>query len=76
MISDQKVEAADLIEAYVKKIPASRVYDLAIETSTTFASKLSKRLDICVGLKREDMQEIFSFKVRGAHNKLSYLSSQ
>ena len=76
MISDQKIEAADLIEAYVKKILASRVYDLAIETPTTFAPKLSNRLGIRVSLKREDMQEIFSFKVRGAYNKLSYLSSQ
>ena len=59
-----------MIEAYVKKILASRVYDLAIETPTTFAPKLSKRLGIRVSLKREDMQEIFSFKVRGAYNKL------
>ena len=76
MISDQKIEAADLIEAYVKKILASRVYDLAVETPTTFAPKLSKKLGVRVSLKREDMQEIFSFKVRGAYNKLSLLSYQ
>ena len=65
-----------MLEAYVKKILASRVYDLAVETPTTFAPKLSKKLGIRVSLKREDMQEIFSFKVRGAYNKLSLLSSQ
>ena len=65
-----------MLEAYVKKILASRVYDLAIETPTTFAPKLSRKLGIRVSLKREDMQEIFSFKVRGAYNKLSLLSSQ
>ena len=42
MISGQKIEAADSIEAYVKKILASRVYDLVIETPTTFAPKLGK----------------------------------
>ena len=57
-----------MLEAYVKKILASRVYDLAVETPTTFAPKLSKKLGIPVSLKREDMQEIFSFKVRGAYN--------
>ena len=65
-----------MLEAYVKKILASRVYDLAVETPTTFAPKLSKKLGIRVSLKREDMQEIFSFKVRGAYNKLSLLSCQ
>lgn len=61
---------------YVKKILKSKVYDVAVETPLEFATNLSQRLDNQVFLKREDMQSIFSFKIRGAYNKMASLSAQ
>jgi len=61
------------VEKYVKKILASRVYDVAIETPLQRAQKLSRRLDNEVMLKREDMQPVFSFKIRGAYNKMAQI---
>ena len=63
-----------MLEKYVKKILASRVYDLAVETPLQRANSISSRLGHEVWLKREDMQPTFSFKVRGAYNKLAQLS--
>jgi threonine dehydratase len=62
------------VEKYVKKILASRVYDVAVETPLQPARNLSRRLGSQVLLKREDMQPVFSFKVRGAYNKIANLS--
>jgi threonine dehydratase len=61
------------VEKYVKKILSSRVYDVAIETPLQRARNLSRRLDNEVMLKREDMQPVFSFKLRGAYNKMAEL---
>ncbi len=61
------------MEKYVKKILTSRVYDVAIETPLQRAKNLSRRLDSQVMLKREDMQPVFSFKIRGAYNKIAML---
>ena len=61
------------MEKYVKKILSSRVYDVAIETPLQRARNLSRRLDNEVMLKREDMQPVFSFKLRGAYNKMAEL---
>ncbi|MEM8766437.1 MAG: threonine ammonia-lyase, biosynthetic [Pseudomonadota bacterium] len=62
------------MEKYVKKILASRVYDVAVETPLMPARLLSKRLDNTVQLKREDLQPVFSFKIRGAYNRIAELS--
>ncbi|MFQ5936804.1 MAG: threonine ammonia-lyase, biosynthetic [Acidiferrobacterales bacterium] len=58
---------------YVKKILTARVYDVAEETPLEFAPMLSRRLGNRVWLKREDEQPIFSFKCRGAYNKMAGL---
>ena len=65
-----------MLEQYVKKILTSRVYDVAEETPLQPARRLSDRLDNQVLLKREDLQPVFSFKIRGAYNKLAQLSRE
>jgi threonine dehydratase len=54
----------------------SRVYDVARETPLDAAPRLSKRLSNEVLFKREDLQPVFSFKIRGAYNKIAHLSEQ
>ena len=54
---------------YVKKILDARIYDLVVETPIDPAPLLSQRLNNQVLLKREDLQPVFSFKLRGAYNK-------
>src|SRR5688572_13972397 len=54
----------------------SRVYDVARETPLDAAPRLSQRLDNEVLLKREDLQPVFSFKRRGAYNKIAHLSDR
>ncbi len=63
-----------MLEKYVKKILASRVYDVAVETPLQPARILSRRLENRVLLKREDMQPVFSFKIRGSYNKMVQLT--
>ena len=58
---------------YLKKILAAKVYDVARETELDFAPQLSQRLGNRVLLKREDNQSVFSFKLRGAYNKMAHL---
>ncbi len=58
---------------YLQRILTARVYDVAIETPLERATKLSARLGNDVWLKREDTQPVFSFKLRGAYNKMSRL---
>lgn len=65
-----------MIEQIVKKILTSRVYDIAIETPLQNAPNLSARLNHQVALKREDLQPVFSFKIRGAYNKMALLSEK
>lgn len=57
-----------------KKILTTRVYEAAIETSLDEATALSAKLDNQILLKREDQQPVFSFKLRGAYNRLAHLS--
>ncbi|WP_119156817.1 threonine ammonia-lyase, biosynthetic [Caldimonas tepidiphila] len=59
---------------YLKKILTARVYDVAIETELEPARTLSERIGNRVLLKREDNQPVFSFKLRGAYNKMAHLS--
>jgi len=58
---------------YLEQILTARVYDVAIESPLDAAPLLSCRLDNRVLLKREDLQPVFSFKLRGAYNKMSSL---
>ncbi len=62
-----------MLHAYIERILKARVYDIAIESPLTLAKVLSRRLDNRVLLKREDLQPVFSFKLRGAYNKLRHL---
>jgi threonine dehydratase len=59
---------------YIERILKARVYDVASETPLDHAARLSNRLDNRVMLKREDLQPVFSFKLRGAYNKIAHLS--
>jgi len=59
---------------YLQKILTAKVYDVAIETPLDLAPILSRRLGNRVLLKREDQQPVFSFKLRGAYNKMAHLS--
>jgi len=59
---------------YLKKILTARVYDVASETPLELAPALSQRLGNQIYFKREDMQSVFSFKIRGAYNKMAKLS--
>lgn len=61
-------------DALIKKIENSRVYDVAIESPLDYAKVVSARLDNHIYLKREDQQSVFSFKLRGAYNKIAHLS--
>jgi len=63
-----------MLDNYLKKILNSRVYDVAIESPLDYARTLSTRLDNHIWLKREDLQPVFSFKLRGAYNKIAGLS--
>lgn len=58
---------------YLKKILTARVYDVALETELEPARNLSARLRNPVYLKREDNQPVFSFKLRGAYNKMAHI---
>lgn len=68
-MSDSRVDDVD----YLRRILNARVYDVAIETPLEPATDLSRRLGNTVLLKREDLQEVFSFKLRGAYNKMANL---
>ena len=61
---------------YLEKVLNAQVYDVAIETPLELASNLSGRVGNKIILKREDMQPVFSFKLRGAYNKIASLSSE
>ncbi len=59
---------------YLQKILTAKVYDVAVETPLELAPTLSHRLGNRILLKREDQQSVFSFKLRGAYNKMAQLS--
>jgi threonine dehydratase len=59
---------------YLDRIESARVYDVAIVTPLDEAPGLSARIDNRVLMKREDLQPVFSFKIRGAYNKISSLT--
>jgi threonine dehydratase len=59
---------------YLEKVLTARVYDVAVETPLEAQPNLSRRIGNNVLLKREDMQPVFSFKLRGAYNKMAHLT--
>src|SRR6185503_7607210 len=63
-----------MTDNYIERILKARVYDVAIETPLDHAPRLSQRLGNRVMFKREDLQPVFSFKLRGAYNKIAQLS--
>ena len=62
------------MNGYLKRILNARVYDVAVESSLEPAPNLSARIGNTLLLKREDMQPVFSFKLRGAYNKMAQLT--
>ncbi len=64
------------IDNYIKKILQARVYDVAKKTPLEYATHLSQRFNNSIWIKREDMQSVFSFKLRGAYNKMAYLAPE
>jgi threonine dehydratase len=63
-----------MYDDYLQRVLKARVYDVAIESPLDEAPRLSRRLGRQVLLKREDLQPVFSFKLRGAYNKIAQLS--
>ena len=61
---------------YLKRILTSKVYDVATETPLEPAKLLSARIQNTILLKREDTQSVFSFKIRGAYNKMANMSAE
>lgn len=65
-----------MLEQTVKKILNAKVYEAAIETPLEKASFLSRRMKNIILIKREDLQPVFSFKLRGAYNKMTTLNEE
>ena len=65
-----------MLTEYVEKILKARVYDVAIESPLEQMPRLSRRMGNTLWLKREDLQPIFSFKLRGAYNRMCHLSDE
>jgi threonine dehydratase len=63
-----------MTDSYIERILRARVYDVAMESPLEPAPRLSRRLGNHILLKREDLQPVFSFKLRGAYNKIAHLS--
>ena len=64
------------MDDYLQRILRARVYDVARETPLDVASNLSRRLSNTIRLKREDLQPVFSFKLRGAYNRMAQLTQE
>ena len=69
-------ERQTLLTSYLQRILTAKVYDVARETELDPARSLSARLGNQVLLKREDNQPVFSFKLRGAYNKMAHLTAE
>ncbi|MDF3035719.1 MAG: threonine dehydratase [Paucimonas sp.] len=67
------LSASIMTTDYLQKVLTARVYDVAIESPLEFAPTLSKQTGNRIYFKREDMQSVFSFKLRGAYNKMAHL---
>ena len=73
-VPDPTTAAVPSLNELLRETLTSRVYEVARETPLEFAPRLSGRVHSNVWLKREDQQPVFSFKLRGAYNKISKLS--
>ena len=67
---------AKKVDGYLERILTAKVYDVAVESPLEAAPALSRRMGNHVLLKREDKQAVFSFKLRGAYNKMASLSRE
>ncbi len=67
---------ADNTPDYLRLILTSKVYEILKETPLVLATNLSAKLGNQIWLKREDLQEVFSFKIRGAYNFMASLSEE
>ncbi len=65
-----------MLSRWVRAILQATVYDVAIQTPLEVAPKLTQRFNNDIRLKREDLQPVFSFKLRGAYNRISQLSAE
>ena len=63
------------LKSVYNKIKKTNVYDIAVKTPLDYAKNLSKRLENEIYIKRDDLQPVFSFKLRGAYNKISRLKA-
>ncbi|MGC3981353.1 MAG: threonine ammonia-lyase, biosynthetic [Steroidobacteraceae bacterium] len=63
-----------MTDSYLERTLKARVYDVAVQTPLEPAQRLGRRLGNTILLKREDLQPVFSFKLRGAYNKIAHLS--
>ena len=72
------IQTEQLLDKYLRGVLDAQgtVYDIAKETSLTYASGLSQLLENHIYIKREDEQPVHSFKIRGAYNKLFSLSEE
>ncbi len=69
-----RADLSALTQPYLQRILNAKVYDVAVESPLERAAQLSQRLGHNVWLKREDTQPVFSFKLRGAYNKMAHLT--
>lgn len=74
--TNSKVATSTIPSTYLSKILTAQVYDVATETQLQYAANISSLLDNKVYLKREDTQPVFSFKIRGAYNRIAKLSKE
>lgn len=72
--SSRSAATRKLLQQYRARIDNARVYDVAVVSALEHATKLSVRIDNRVLFKREDQQSVYSFKLRGAYNKISQLT--
>uniref|UniRef100_A0ACD6A8M2 Uncharacterized protein n=1 Tax=Avena sativa TaxID=4498 RepID=A0ACD6A8M2_AVESA len=72
----RRVAASHGAVDYLTSVLSSKVYDVAIESPLQHAVKLSERLGVDLWMKREDLQPVFSFKLRGAYNMMAKLSGE
>ncbi|MFD2250680.1 threonine ammonia-lyase, biosynthetic [Pseudochelatococcus lubricantis] len=73
---DRQRRAMPDTQNYIRRILTSSVYDVAIESPLDPMRRLSQRIGTPVFLKREDLQPVYSFKLRGAYNKVAQLSAE
>ena len=74
--SQKQAQKQSILDQYIRKILAASIYDVAVETPLHIAPFLSERLGNNIWVKREDEQPVYSFKIRGAYNKVRQLSEK